>query len=130
MNRLKAMLAALAIGLIVVTASVIIQSLGGRPIPNNQLGDELPFLAFQALIVAIPFLVLAIAGIRTQRPWIAGLVLTLALWAYYLLDALVLGVPGRRVNIGLDLIMLTSPFLISFICILLARIDMKPGDEA
>jgi hypothetical protein len=129
MSRPKAMLAALAIGLLVVASSVVIASLGGRPIQRDQLGDEMPILAFQAVMVAIPFLVLAIAGISTRRPWIAGLVLTLALWGYYLLDALVLAVPGRGANIGLGLIMLASPLIISLICFALARTGMKRGDS-
>ena len=130
MNRLKAMFAALAIGLLVVAASVAITSLGGRPVQRDQLGDEMPILAFQVFMVAIPFLVLATAGISTRRPWIAGLGLTLALWSYYLLDALVLAVPGRGVNIGLGLIMLASPLLISVVCVALARTDMKCREQA
>ena len=130
MNRLKAMFAALAIGLLVVAASVAITSLGGRPVQRDQLGDEMPILAFQMFMVAIPFLVLATAGISTRRPWIAGLVMTLALWSYYLLDALVLAVPGRDVNIGLGLIMLASPLLISVVCVALARTDMKSREQA
>lgn len=130
MNRLKAMFAALAIGLLVVAASVVIASLGGRPIQREQLGDEMPILAFQVFMVAIPFLVLATAGISTRRAWIAGLGLTLALWSYYLLDALVLAVPGRGASIGLGLIMLASPLLISIVCVALARTDMKSREQA
>ena len=130
MNRLRAMFAALAIGLLVVAASVVIASLGGRPIQRDQLGDEMPILAFQVFMVAIPFLVLATASISTRRAWIAGLGLTLALWSYYLLDALVLAVPGRGANIGLGLIMLASPLLISIVCVALARTDMKSREQA
>lgn len=130
MNRLRAMFASLAIGLLVVAASVAIASLGGRPVQRDQLGDELPILAFQAFLVAIPFLVLATAGISTRRAWIAGLGLTLALWSYYLLDALVLAIPGRGANIGLGLVMLASPLLISLVCVALARNDMKRRERA
>ena len=130
MNRLRAMFASLAIGLLVVAASVAIASLGGRPVQRDQLGDELPILASQAFLVAIPFLVLATAGISTRRAWIAGLGLTLALWSYYLLDALVLAIPGRGANIGLGLVMLASPLLISLVCVALARNDMKRRERA
>ena len=130
MSKPIAILAALAIGVLVVGASVGIGWAAGRSIPPGEIRDELPIFAFQIFMVAMPFLVLAMAGIVARRPWMTGLALTLALWAYYLLDALVLAEPGSGANIGLGLLMLASPVLISVICILIGvrgKTGRRPG---
>ncbi len=69
----------------------------------------------KAILVAIPYLCLALAGTKRLLPWLVGLALTLPLWSY----ALYSGVSYQRnpdgsgANIGLGLLMLASPFFIS-----------------
>ncbi|MGZ8336794.1 MAG: hypothetical protein ACXWU1_09050 [Allosphingosinicella sp.] len=121
-HRARAVLRALAIGVLVVTATAGIAAVAGRPIGLGELNEALPVFAFQAFMVALPFLVLAMAGITARAAWLTGLALTVALWGYSLIDALVLATPERGANIGLGLIMLVSPVLISIACVATARI--------
>lgn len=109
MNRPAAFLAALAIGLLVVSGHSAILSLNGRPTQPPAV------LIFQMIIVALPFLFMVLARIIARGPWLAGLALTLALWGYSVVDTLVLA-PGRGPNVALGLLMLASPVIISVIC--------------
>jgi hypothetical protein len=89
---------------------ILFSLLTGRPLAYSS--DVEPV---QAIIAAIPYLALAIAGAGRMRPWLVGLSLTLFLWGFLLYD----GVSaqwhpdGSGANIGLGLIMLASPFFIT-----------------
>ena len=111
MARAWLMVIALSIGVGVVAAeNILFTSLTGRPLVFAS--DVEPVTA---VLVAIPYLGLALARARRLLPWIVGLALTLALWGY----ALYSGVSyqwnpdGSGANIGLGLMMLASPFIIS-----------------
>ena len=104
--------AALAIGLLVVAAVNAALSLSdGRPL---DLRGDWGFYLIEMLLVAIPFGLLALTGIRTLLPWLVGLALTLALWGYFVFDG-VTGQPGA--NFGLGLVIILSPLIITFACL-------------
>ncbi|TFI56842.1 hypothetical protein E2493_18015 [Sphingomonas parva] len=108
---------ALVIGPLVAFGSAIAFSLlTGRSL---NLAEEWTVLIWQAISVSIPFIVVAVTGTKKKAPWIVGLVLTLTLWGYYLVE----GVSyqwhpdGSGANIGLGLIMLVSPLVITAACV-------------
>jgi hypothetical protein len=118
---------ALSIGVgVVALESVLFDSLTGR---HWAFGDDVE--PVNVLIVAIPYLGLALAGARRLRPWIVGLALTLSLWGY----ALYSGVSyqwnpdGTGADIGLGLIMLASPFIISPIVLAIHALQQRGGRE-
>jgi hypothetical protein len=119
MRQLPPGVFALAIGIFTVSAVTGIHSMltGAR----LNLAEELPIFLFQILVVSIPFLLLALLNIRSALPWLVGVILTGALWSYYLYDAVSHHGDGRGANIGLGLILLASPFVISTICLVLGR---------
>lgn len=94
----------------VAIESVLFTVLTGRPLVFAS--DVEPV---NAMLVAAPYLVLALTGARRVLPWIVGLAMTLSLWGY----ALYSGVSyrwdpdGSGANIGLGLMMLASPFIIA-----------------
>lgn len=111
MSRAWLTVIALSIGVGVVAAdSILFSSLTGRPMVFAS--DVEPI---NAVLVAIPYLGLAFAGAKRLLPWIVGLAMTLSLWGY----ALYSGVSyqwnpdGSGANIGLGLMLLASPFVIS-----------------
>ena len=113
------MLLAVAIGVAVVAiCDGLFTLLTGRPITFES--DVAPF---QVGIVAAPFLVLAILGVRQRRPWLVGLALTFSLWGYYLFEGVRYqwSPDGSGANIGLGLIMLASPLVITPICVEIYR---------
>jgi len=93
-------------------------------LPLN-LRDELPIFLLQAILVAIPFLLMALLGIVGRLPWLMGIGLTAALWAYVVYDGLASRGDGTGVNIGLGLLVLASPILISFVCVLPGRRELR-----
>ena len=97
----------------------------GRPL---NLGEEWGVFLFQMVLVAVPFGLLALAGIRHKAPWIMGGALTAALWGYYLFDGIRYQLSGDRsgVNFGLAFLMLASPVIISGACLVTAQFR-KPG---
>jgi hypothetical protein len=94
------------------TVALSFSLLTGRPLDLDQ---EWAVFLFQALIVAAPFALLALAGIRRRAPWLVAGALTLTLWGYYLFE----GVSyqwhpdGSGANIGLGLLLLVSPLFIA-----------------
>lgn len=106
---------ALAIGPLVAGGTAITFSL----LTGQSLSDEWGIIAWQALLVSLPFIAVALTGTVRKAPWLAGLALTVALWSYYLYD----GVAYQRhpdetgANIGLGLIMLVSPVFITVTCL-------------
>lgn len=104
---------ALAAGPAVVAAQALAFTwLTGRPL---DLGEEWGVLLFQAGMVAGPFLLLSLAGTRDKLPWLVAAFLTLALWGWVLFDGVRYQWSGDKsgANIGLGLIMLVSPFVIT-----------------
>ena len=115
MNKGRMVLLALGIGLAVVGLT----SLGFSAATGRPLEGSLEIYLFQLTIVSLPFLVLAMGGVRARRPWLVGLLLTGALWGYYLFEGIRYQLSGDRsgANIGLGLLLLASPLLISIACI-------------
>jgi len=95
---------------------------GGRA----DLIDEWLFsAAVQLGLVSVPFLLLAFLHVASRTPWLVGMALTFGLWGYFAYDVLAHRHEGRGVNIGLSLIMLASPLLISAICMIAARRELQ-----
>ena len=114
-SRFLAVLLALAIAVgVVVGSAALFTLLTGRPF---EFAADV--LTFQLAIAAAPFLALAIIGVRNRRPWLVGLWLTLALWGYFLFEGVRYqwNPDGSGANIGLGLIMLFSPLVITPISI-------------
>jgi len=109
------LVAAIAIGIAVVwivnTAWTAFSETGG-----SLWGGETDS---QVLMVSAPFLVLALLGTGAPWPWLVGLFLTAAFWGFCLY-VLTRPYEGGGANIGLGVLMLFSPFLIT-IAVLLAR---------
>lgn len=106
-------LGALAVGpLVAFGTAILFSQLSGRSI---DLDEEWGVLAFQALLVSIPFIAVALTGTRKAAPWIVGLSLTLVFWGYYLFQGVSyqLHPDGTGANIGLGLLMLISPVIIT-----------------
>ena len=125
MSRLRLVLYALGIGAAVVALTKLaFAGLTGRPL-NFSFSVDI----FQLVIVAIPFLVLAMGGVRARLPWLTGLALTIALWSYYLYDGVRYHWTGDTsgANIGLGLILLASPLVISFACIAACLVERRRG---
>ncbi|MEA3003922.1 MAG: hypothetical protein QOH81_2710 [Sphingomonadales bacterium] len=104
---------AVIIGVLVIAGENILFSLlTGKP--TSFSSDVEPV---NALLVAIPFIILALIGTTKLLPWLVGLALTLLLWGY----ALYSGVSYQRhpdgsgADIGLGLIIMASPVFISAI---------------
>jgi hypothetical protein len=85
------------------------------------LTDEWGVFLFQIMIVSIPFVLMAFAGIHSLKPWLVGCLLTAAFWGYYFYVGISSRGDNTGANIGLGLLMLVSPILISGACIFIAR---------
>jgi hypothetical protein len=112
---------AVFIGLLtIVIVSGCFSLVTGRPL---NLREEWGVFLFQALIVAIPFGLLALSGVRDRIPWLVGLALTTAFWGYYLFDGIRYQLGGDKsgVNFGLAFLMLASPAVISAACLVAAK---------
>lgn len=100
---------ALTIGVFVVAAeNVLFSNLTGRTLPF--VSDVQPV---NAMLIAIPFLCLALAGAKRLLPWLVGIALTLSLEGYYLYSVIYPDPDIVGANIGLGIMMLGSPFFIS-----------------
>ena len=100
--------AAVAIGMLTV-ATVYTVARGDRW--TLGLAEEWPFLAFQTVIAAAPFLLLAAVGVTALAPWLVGLALHVLLWSAILFDALVN--KGQGARIGLALLVPAATILIA-----------------
>ena len=110
---------AIAIGIGTVAFVVLVLStVAVRPL---NLGEEWGIFLVQVVLVATPFVILALAGVRDRVPWILGGVLTAALWGYYLFD----GIRYPGVNFGLAFLMLVSPVIISGACLVAAGVRRR-----
>ena len=116
-----ALLAALAIGIMTITLVNGLLS-AWTPVALN-LRDEWPIYLLQAAIVAFPFVILAFFEQTSKLVWVFGLALTAAFWGYYLFDGL--NDTGEGANIGLGLLLLISPLIITGACFLVARLKFR-----
>jgi hypothetical protein len=124
-KSLWAALLGLGIGVLtVVIATGVISIVDRRPL---NLADEAPMFLLQIILVALPFLFMAFLGIVGRVPWLVGIGLTAALWGYALYDALSGGSDGGRMNYGLSLLLLASPILITFACLIPGRRELRGG---
>jgi hypothetical protein len=113
-DRLKLVVAALAIGIGTVGAVNLGFSLmTARPMAATSVA------VVEVVIVAMPFLFLALSRISARPPWLTGLALTFGLWGYYLFEGVRTQLSGETsgANIGLGLLMLASPFIIIAACL-------------
>lgn len=117
-QRLMLLAAGLGIGIVTLATFMIIHSFYTGT--DFQVEDGLSFLAIQAGWISFPFLTLAILGFSSKLPWVTGIVLTIALWGYSLFDAISNWDTDRGANIGLGLILLLSPGIITVICLVVA----------
>ena len=106
----------LAIGLFVVVGVN-----GGHALITGRsldLADEWGVFLFQALIAGAPFGLLALTGIRNRAPWLVGIAMTVAFWGYYFFEAVRYHLSGDTsgANIGLGLLMMVSPIIITAAC--------------
>jgi hypothetical protein len=109
MSKLRLVFIALGIGVAIVALS---KAASAGPIAFSALDVML------LVMVAIPFLVLAMGGIRGRLPWLTGLALTFVTWGYILWGAGQPSAGGRAgTATGFALIVLVSPLLISIACI-------------
>lgn len=80
----------------------------------------------QVFQIAIPFLLLALLGIRDRAAWIVGILVTAGLWGFLYLPAAM--EPGGGANIGWGLLSLVMPFLV-FGCALLGLMPRAARGE-
>lgn len=74
--------------------------------------------------VSAPFVLLALMRVSSKTPWMVGFVMTVMLWGYYLYDGLRGDTEGNvGANIGLGLIILVSPIVISLTCLMVAKLE-------
>jgi hypothetical protein len=79
----------------------------------------------QILLIAIPFLLMAFLGVRGMGAWLVGLGLTVALWGYVIFDVFSRLGDGSGTNIGMGLLLLASPILVSTACLIAARKELR-----
>lgn len=106
--------AALVIGLITIVVfygSGLL--LAGVSLRSIIISEEWPILLSQVLLVALPFGLLALAGIRARMPWLVATGLTIGFWVAFFVSILIGLRDGTGVNIGMGLIMLVSPIPIA-----------------
>ena len=111
--RLKAALWALAIG-----AGTNIGAACAVAIPFGDppaLGDDLLGLLAMILATALPFLALAMLKERSRLLWGTALAVTLLLWGWYVVMAIIYRAHGSHVlaHMGFDVILFFYPFLLA-----------------
>ena len=120
MTRLPAILTALGLGIAVVAVAFGTESLANDGFTLRGFIDSLPYFLILALWIAVPFLILALARVRARAPWIAGVALTVAAWAFFFFAAYALTDPAEGANIGLGMLAMVSPVIITVICVAIA----------
>ena len=112
--RLKACLLALAIAVVTVFGAWTSICLPfGRPIAEG--GEDWLGLLIDTLVVALPFLVLALLGERSRSLWGLGLAVTFLLWGWFVYEAIYYRLQGSSVlaHMGFDVILFFYPFLLA-----------------
>lgn len=109
MNRFWLVLAAAAIG----TGLVALKEVAFAWLTGTQTSYSSELRPVLAIVVATPFLILALIGARRPLPWAAGLLLTVLLWSYALFAGAATGSTPERSGFDLAVLMIVSPLLIS-----------------
>ena len=118
-NATRGVLYAALLGIIVPLAgNGIISIVSEAPLDFK---NEWAVFLFQCIIIFLPFFLISAAGVSTLLSWTVGLVLTLSLWGYALADALLRRGTGTGANIGLGLMVIASPVVISVVCLAVGR---------
>lgn len=107
-SALPGLIAAVGIAAVTVGGSVVLSIQAGSHI---DLTDEWGVLLFQIVMVAVPFVALTLAQVRSRWAWVTGVVVTLLFWSAYLGSAYLSH--GGGVNIGMGLLMLASPLIVA-----------------
>jgi hypothetical protein len=102
------LIAALAIGLMVVLACNTVFAITGRLAVGEIWAEESPA---QLAAASLPYLTLAACGVSARRAWITALCLTAAFWGYYFWS--IARYQGGGADIGLGILMLFSPIPIT-----------------
>ena len=112
--RLKASLLALAIGIATVFGAWLgIKIPFGDPLAKS--GEDWLGLLMETLVVALPFLALALLGERSRGLWGSGLAVTFLLWGYFVYEAISYRLEGSSVlaHMGFDIVLFFYPFLLA-----------------
>jgi len=117
-TRLLLILTAAGIGLTIAILFSFVKS--ASVTTEKPMIEDLAIFFIHAATLSIPFVVLGIVGIRQLVPWLTGVFLTTLLWGYVLYDVIVHWDTDRGANIGLGLLILLSPFVITAVCLLIA----------
>lgn len=116
-------LIALAILIGLILESVIVLSSGAAPYLLSNLGEESGPLFFNVLFASMPFLSLALRGIKAPLPWILGLLLMSLVYGY-VAAKFVTGGFEQGSSVGnamwLALVLIGSSIVVTGICWLLS----------
>jgi hypothetical protein len=134
--RLKLLGLALAISIAIVVAGNLATDLvlADPVFSDGVLGsiDALDVAILHVLITSLPMVVLALRRVEARSLWIAAVLLTTAFWIYFnwqIWQDSLTGFEGGA-NIGLGLIMLASPFIVTIGVGLLALVLRLSGRQA
>jgi ABC-type transport system involved in multi-copper enzyme maturation permease subunit len=83
--------------------------------------EEWPILLLQILIAGAPFGILALTGMRAKLPWLVAVILTVCFWGTLFFSAWIAARDQTGANIGMGLLMLASPLLITGAALLTAK---------
>ena len=116
-KRMVLLLLALFLGATIIVVFSLIHGLitGDSLSPSGGIVS----LAIQLVVVAFPLLILAIIGITAKAPWLTGIALIVATWGFFLYETVVR--PSNGANFGLGMLLIASPFVITIICLIVAR---------
>ena len=111
------LLVALGVGLMFpLTVNAIFAISGGLDIRGEWFA-----LSVQCIISVGPFIILVMTGLGNRWSWGAAILVTGALWGYYLFDALSRSGSGTGPNIGLAVMLGISPIVISIVALAVGR---------
>lgn len=121
-STLFLLIMAIAIGIFVVaTVNGILWLFGGV---EYHMKSYIWLFSVDIATVSAPFILLALLHIHSKQAWLMGMAMTLLLWGYYLFDGLRGDTEGNvGANIGLGLIILVSPVIISLVCLVVAKLQ-------
>jgi hypothetical protein len=117
LKRIMLLLFALFLGATIIVVFSLIHGLitGDSLSPSGGIVS----LTIKTIVVAFPLLILAMIGITAKTPWLTGIALIVAAWGFVLYETVER--PSNGANIGLGLLLVASPFVITIICLIVAR---------